>query len=90
MNDKLPNHVYSSGFPLQIAIENKINETKEKLGRTVQSREYGVGMKPNTETIASLRRGTGGMPVNEIGDLSSIGLVANATEFAYRAAMEIV
>jgi 2,4-dienoyl-CoA reductase-like NADH-dependent reductase (Old Yellow Enzyme family)/thioredoxin reductase len=51
---------------------------------------YSVGMKPDTETIASLRRAAGGIPVYEIGDCSTVGKVANATESAYRAAMEIV
>ena len=33
--------------------------------------------------------GAGAIPVFEIGDCSSVGKVANATESAYRAAMEI-
>ncbi len=51
---------------------------------------YCVGMKANGETVASLKAAAGSAPVFEIGDCRSVGKVANATESAYKAAMEIV
>ena len=51
---------------------------------------YSVGMKPDSETVASLKRSAGSVPVFEIGDCCSVGKIANAMESAYKAAMEIV
>ena len=51
---------------------------------------YSVGMKVCGEMAASLRAAAGGVPVFEVGDCTCVGKVANATESAYRAAMEIV
>ena len=51
---------------------------------------YSVGMKSESDVVASLKEAAGSIPVFEIGDCKSVGKVANATEFAYKAAMEIV
>ncbi len=51
---------------------------------------YSVGMKSDMEAVASLKQAAGDVPVFEIGDCKAVGKVANATESAYRAAMEIV
>jgi 2,4-dienoyl-CoA reductase-like NADH-dependent reductase (Old Yellow Enzyme family)/thioredoxin reductase len=49
-----------------------------------------VGMKSDSETVTSLKAAAGIVPVFEIGDCGSVGKVVNATESAYKAAMEIV
>ena len=51
---------------------------------------YSVGMKPRSETVASLKEQVPGVPVFEIGDCRCVGKVVNATESAYRVAMGIV
>jgi 2,4-dienoyl-CoA reductase-like NADH-dependent reductase (Old Yellow Enzyme family)/thioredoxin reductase len=51
---------------------------------------YSVGMEACGEMAASLRAAAGGVPVFAVGDCTCVGKVANATESAYRAAMEIV
>ena len=51
---------------------------------------YSVGMKSNTDAVESLKQAAGNVPVFVIGDCTAVGKVANATEFAYKAAMEIV
>jgi NADH dehydrogenase FAD-containing subunit len=50
---------------------------------------YSVGMKSDNDTAALLKGAAGSARVFEIGDCKSVGKVANATESAYRAAMEI-
>lgn len=50
---------------------------------------YSVGMKPEDDMVASLKAAAGNIPVFEIGDCQTVGKVANATESAYKAAMEI-
>ena len=51
---------------------------------------YSVGMEACGGMIASLRAAAGGVPVFEVGDCACVGKVANATESAFKAAMEIV
>ncbi len=51
---------------------------------------YSVGMKPRSETVASLEEAIPGVPVFEIGDCRCVGKVVNATESAYRVSMGIL
>jgi NADPH-dependent 2,4-dienoyl-CoA reductase/sulfur reductase-like enzyme len=51
---------------------------------------YSVGMVPNRDVVEPLKKAAKGCRVFEIGDCTSVGKVATATESAYRAALEIV
>ena len=50
---------------------------------------YSVGMNSRSDTVLLLKGAAPGVPVFEVGDCTCPGKVANATEAAYRAALQI-
>lgn len=67
-----------------------VDDTGDEIFLEADTVCYCVGMKSKDDTIASLRAVAGDVPTFAIGDCKSVGKVVDATESAYRAAMEIV